>query len=235
MAGHLAWSFSRLKTFKECPAKLWHTAVAPKGHPDRCEYVETAAMRAGTEVDNALTARISNGTPLPEKYQKFEPLAKMMLEQPGVKLTQLQLALDRSFKPCAYKDWDNAWVRVIYDIAVINGSYAFLGDWKNGQMWIDEDQLRLFAAVGFHQFADVDVIDTAYIWLKHGHISPKLYHRRDLPDMWQTFIPDVERMQIMWKAGDYPYTPSPRACGYCDANREGKCPNAAVKYKGNQS
>jgi len=233
-ASFLAWSYSRLKTFRECPGKLWHTAVASKGHPDRVEYFETAPMRAGKDVDAALTARIVSGTPLPAKYAQHEGIAEVILAQPGSKLGQVQLALDQALRPCGYKQWDTAWVRVIYDVVVINGVYVFIGDYKNGQMWIDEDQLRLFATVAFHVYPEVNVADTSYIWLAHGHLSPKTYYRADLPEMWQSFLPDVERMQVSFKTQHWPKTPSPRACGYCEVNREGKCPVAAVKYKGSR-
>jgi len=229
-APHLAWSHSRLKTFKECPGQLWHTSVAPRGHPDRVEYEQSDAARAGSEVDDALTIRIGKGTPLPAKYTKHEAMVQMIMAQPGAKLTQLQLALDRSFKPCGSKDWDNVWVRAIIDVAVINGNYAFFGDWKNGQIWLDEQQLRLFATVGFHHYQEVDVIDTSYIWLAHNQLSPKLYHRRELNDLWSTFLPDVERLQVAWKNTDWPKTPSPRACKWCAVNKAGKCAVAAVKF-----
>ena len=230
MANFLAWSYSRLKTYKACPGQLYHTQVAPRGHPDRVDYVETPEMRAGKEIDQALTDRISKGVPLAGKFVPYEGLAQVMLMTPGSKLTQVQLALDQALRPCGYKDWDNAWVRVIYDIAVINGAYAFLGDWKNGKVWVDEDQLRLFATVGFHQFPEVDRIDTSYIWLQHGITSDETYFRRELPDLWHTFLPDVERMQINYKNQHWPKTPSKKACKWCEVNKAGKCAEAAVKY-----
>lgn len=228
----VAWSFSRLKTFKVCPKQLWHTAIAPKRHPDRVEFVQSQAMLDGNEVDNALTARIATGQKLPLKFAPYEPVAKLVLAAPGSKFTQMKLALDQSLKPCAYMDWGNAWVRVIYDLAIIDGEHGFLWDWKNGQIWLDEDQLRLFAVVGFHHFPDVNTFDTSYIWLKHGVTSDARYYRRELPDLWQTFMPDVERMQAFAAAGTWPATPSKRGCGYCAVNRAGKCPAAMVRYAG---
>lgn len=229
MADHLAWSHSRLDKFRTCPKQLWHS-IAPRGHPDRIEFVQTQAMKDGNEIDDALTKRISADVPLPLEFAAFEPLAQTMLQTPGNKFTQMKLALNASFEPCGYMDWNAAWVRVIYDIAVINGGYAFLGDWKNGQIRVDSNQLRLFAVVGFHYFPEVEVIDTSYIWLKHGITSDDTFERRYLADYWQTFIPDVERMQIAHKTGRFEPTPSKKACKWCDVNKAEKCPVAAVKY-----
>ena len=231
MANHLAWSYSRLKTFNDCPRQLWHN-IAPKGHPDRVEYVETVATKAGNAVDAALTARLATKAPLPAEFAKYEGLAAAVEAAPGQTFTQMQLALDQSLKPCGYKDWDNAYVRVIYDFAKINGERGFLGDWKNGQIWLDEGQLRLFATVGFHVFPEVQVFDTSYIWLKHDKTSDETYHRRDLSEMWMTFMPDVERMQIAFKTGQFPATPKrgKASCKWCPANAQHKCLSAQGPY-----
>lgn len=232
MADFLAWSHSRLKMFKECPGKLWHCAVAPKGHPDRVPYVESQAQRDGKEIDLALSQRISKGTPLPAKFAAYEGMIQVVLDSPGTKLAQVEVALDQELRPCGYRDWNSAWVRAVYDVAIINGTYAFLGDWKNGKVWIDESQLRLAATIGFHQYREVEIIDTSFVWLQHGITSDETYTRRDLPDMWQTFLPDVERMQVYHKSNHWPKTPSARACGWCEVNAAGKCPVAATKFKG---
>lgn len=231
-ADFLAWSHSRLKVYRDCPKQLYHTQVAKKGHPDRVDFVQTPATIAGNLVDDALTKRISSGTPLPPQYAPYEDMVQAVLAAPGQKITQMKLALDRSFKTCGYMDWDNAWVRVIYDVAVINKDRAFLGDWKNGQIWLDEEQLRLFATVGFHYFPEVNTIDTSYIWLRHGVTSDRTYHRRELPELWQTFLPDVERMQIAFKNQHWPATPSKRACKFCPVNQAKKCGQAEVPYGG---
>jgi len=231
-APFLAWSYSRLKMFKTCPGQLWHCAVAPKGDPARVEYYESQAQRDGKEIDSALTARISENRPLPPKFARHEPMCAMVVATPGAKLTQVQVALDGAFKPVGSRDWDHAWVRAVYDLIIRQVTYAFLWDWKNGKVWPDEDQLRLAAAIEFMQSPEIEVIDTAYVWLSHDKISPKVYHRRELADMWHSFLPDVERMQLAYKEKHWPYTPSERACGYCDVNRAGKCSAAVTKYKG---
>lgn len=231
IAPFLAWSNSRLKQFLECPRQLWHS-IAPKGHDDRVEFKQTKDMLAGLEVDDALTARIAKGKELPHKYTPYEGLCALIAETPGQKFTQMKLALDQTFKPCGYMDWNAAWVRVAYDVAIVNGDHAFILDWKNGQVWLDENQLKLYAATGFHQFPELEVIDTSYIWLKHGITSDKQYRRRELADLWQTFLPDVERMQVAWKTNHFPASPArgKKSCQWCPANQAGKCKEAQGPY-----
>ncbi|MHB8388013.1 MAG: PD-(D/E)XK nuclease family protein [Acidobacteriaceae bacterium] len=234
MSNFLAWSYSRLKMFRECPKQVWHAAVVPRGHPDRVEFKQSKPMLDGIEIDNALTARISKGIALPPKFAPYEAMVGAIMASPGEKLTQVQLALDQTFAPCGYKDWDTAWVRVIYDLLIVHGERAWIWDWKNGQVWLDEDQLRLFATVGFHYLPDVQAIDTSYVWLQHGITSDASYRRRELPDLWQTFIPDVERLQSAFKATHWPAEPlrGKASCKYCAVNAARKCPVALIPYAG---
>lgn len=233
MSDFLAWSHSRMNQFLECPKQLYHNAVAPKGHPDRIEFTQTKAMVDGNLVDDALSKRITNGTPLPPQYAPYEPMVAAILAAPGAKYAQLKVTLDRAFKPCGYFD-HSAWVRSIYDVAVINSTHAFIGDFKNGQIWPDTNQLTLFAATAFHQFPELEVVDTAYIWLKHGVTSDETYRRKELNDLWQVFIPNEERMQACYKTGHWPAAPrrGDKSCKQCGANQAGKCDKAQGPYGG---
>lgn len=218
----------------ECPKAFYHKAVVKKGHPDRIDFVQTQAMKDGNAVDDALTARISKGTPLPSQYAPYEDVCKLVLATPGVKYTQLKLALDIAFKPCGYMDWDTAWCRAIYDVAVINKTHAFIGDWKNGTIWLDSDQLKLFAATAFHTFPELETVDTSYIWLRHGTTSDAHYTRRELGDIWNELLPPVERMQASFKSNHWPANPArkEKSCAKCSVNAAGKCSEAQGPYKG---
>lgn len=230
-ADFLAWSHSRRNTYLECPKKLWHTAVAKKGHPERIEFSQSAAMIAGNLIDDALTKRISGNVPLPSQFAPYEPMAAAVLAAPGTKMTQVKLALDQAFQPCGFMDWDRAWLRVIYDVAVLNGEHGWLGDWKNGQIWLESDQLKIFAAAGFHHFPELQVIDSSYVWLAHGQTSDATYRRKDLPELWGELLPAVENMQVSYKTNHWPPTPSKRACKFCEVRKRGMCPVGAAFWK----
>ena len=232
MADFIAWSHSRRKDFMECPKMFYHKNVAAKGSPDRIEFVQTKAMIDGNLVDDALTQRISNGTPLPPQYAPYEPMAASVLAAPGAKFTQLKVTLDPTFKPCGYFD-ATAWVRAIYDVAVVYEGHAFIGDWKNGMIWPDNDQLMLFAATAFHQFPELEVVDTSYIWLKHGQTSDATYRRRELPELWAMLMSDVDRLQAAYRTNNWPASPKngAKSCKRCNVNQMGKCNQAQGPYE----
>ena len=232
-ADFIAWSHSRRKTWMECPKQFYHANVAPKGHPDRVEFIQSAAMIAGNLVDDALTQRIAKGKPLPPQFAPYEPMAAAVLAAPGAKYTQLKVTLDQSFQPCGYFD-SNAWCRSIYDVAVIDGTHAFIGDWKAGMIWPDNDQLMLFAATAFHQFPELEVIDTSYIWLKHGQTSDETYRRKELPELWAVLLPEVEQLQVAFRTNHWPAAPKrgAKSCKQCGANQAGKCDKAQGPYGG---
>lgn len=234
MADFIAWSHSRRKDFIECPKAFYHKNVAKKGHPDKIEFTQTQPMIDGNLIDDALTQRISKGTPLPPQYAPYEGMAAAVLAAPGAKYTQLKLALDQTFRPCGYMEWDRTWVRAIYDVAVIDGAHAFIGDWKAGSIWLDESQLKLFAATAFHTFPELETVDTSLIWLRHGVTSDKSYTRRELPEMWNTLMPDVERLQVSFRTNSWPAAPArgAKSCAYCSVNQAGKCGAAQGPYKG---
>ena len=61
--GIAPWSFSKIKSFEQCPKKFYHLKVA-KDYKEP----ETEAMLYGTAVHLAAEEYIRDGTPLPAKY-----------------------------------------------------------------------------------------------------------------------------------------------------------------------
>lgn len=228
MADFISWSHSRRNDWLECPRMFYHKNVLKKGHPEKVEFTQTPAMLAGLEIDDALTARIAKGVELPHKYAPYEGLCAAVLAAPGQKFTQLKIALDQAFKPVGYMDWNNVWVRSVYDLLILDKEHAFIWDWKSGMVWLDDAQLKLFAATAFHTFPETEVIDVSYVWLKHGTTSDHTYRRKDLPEIWADLLPDVERMQVAFKNNHWPAQPKrgAKSCQRCDANRLGVCREA---------
>src|ERR1035437_4169659 len=121
----IAWSHSRRSAYISCPKSFYHQNVAKKGTTDRVEFTQSKAMLAGLAVDDALTARVSKGPPLPPQYEPYEGMIQVLMSAPGQRFTQMRVALNQAFEPCGYLDWDTTWVRAIYDIAIVDKARMF--------------------------------------------------------------------------------------------------------------
>ncbi len=218
----IAWSGSRLNDFGRCPAMFEHKHIL-KDAP----YIESPQMAEGKRQHKAMENRVREGAVLPAEYARLEPLAAAISAIPGETHCELDLALDQYRQPCGYKDWDRAWVRATIDVMKLDGSFAWLGDYKTGSPTFDEFQLKLYAAVVFDTYQQVETVATSYIWLKTRTTDPMVYTRDSLQDIWNEIMVPVTELQEAYLRGVFSATPSKRICGYCDVNRMGKCQYAA--------
>lgn len=221
----IAWSHSRVKTFLDCRKQFYEVNIA-KSVP----YEQGPEQKEGERVHKALELRLTRKVPLLPGDAKYERLIRAIESLPGLTSGERDIALNRDKRPVGYYDKD-VWVRATIDVINVNGKRGALFDYKNGKVTIDEDQLKLYAVMGFALFPDVDVFETYYVWLKHGFSSKKVYHRSDIPQLWA----DLERVpaaiQIASDRNEWPADPG-RKCGYCSVNKAGKCADAEGAYRG---
>jgi hypothetical protein len=151
----------------------------------------------------------------------YEKMAKLITDNPGEKIVEKQMSINESLRPTGWFA-DDAWCRGIVDVGVINGSRALLLDYKTGKRKPDLTQLKLFAGLAFASFPDLEVINTGFVWLKHGTIDKKEYTRKEVPMIWQEFIPRVQRMQRAYDEDKFPPKPSGLCRNYCSVPKH-KC------------
>ena len=108
----------------------------------------------------------------------------------------------------------------------------FIPTHNTGKMSFDGEQLKLTAAVVFQHYADVNVVASAYLWLKDGVPDVKYYRREDLPRMWEELLQEPAKIQEAYVMDNWPAKPGPGKCGWCTVNKYGKCQEAAERYKG---
>jgi hypothetical protein len=214
----VAWSYSSLTNYEQCPKKFYRTKVK-KDIPDP---MGKAALW-GTRVHKDLELRIKDKTPLPFGVTKYESLCAKIESSPGRVFTETQYALTSSFKQTSWFAKD-VWVRCIVDVGVNNGANALILDWKTGKIKPQSDQLKLFAAVTFHTEPEVEKVSTGFVWLKDSKIVKENYTRAQLPEIWQEFMPRVRRLEIAHEENKWEAKPS----GLC-----GKwCPVTSCEHNG---
>ena len=222
----IAWSHSRIETFKKCPRQFYEFNIA-KSVP----FEQSEQMLYGERCHKALELRLGCGEPLPPEFAKHEAIAAAVAAMPGQTFVEIKLTLNEKLTPTGYFAKD-AYVRVVVDVMKLAPPFCFVGDWKTGKMSFDGEQLKLTAAVVMQTYQDVDTVASAYLWLKDGVPDVKHYTRAQLPQMWNELLQEPRRLQEAVVMNNWPAKPSPGKCRWCTVNKYGKCPDAAERYKG---
>ncbi len=202
-----AWSYSSLTKFETCPKQYYHVKVAK-------DVVEapTEATTWGSKVHEQLEKRVRDGTPLPESAAGFERIASLIADHGGMKLVEQQIAINSALQPTGWFA-DDAWCRGIVDVGVIAGKNGVLLDYKTGKRRPESSQLKLFAALAFASYPELQVVHTGFVWLKHNAVDKEKFTREDVPVIWQEFIPRVQRLERAYEEDKFPPKPS----GLCEA------------------
>lgn len=205
----IQWSYSSLKDYLTCPKQYYEVKVAQN-------YVkrETEQMLYGKEVHKALEDYVRDGVPLAKNYERFKPVLDVLLEIPGVRYPEYEMALKPDRTPCDFHDTDR-WVRGIADLVIVDGDLAYVLDYKTGSnRYPDPKQLKLMALMLYAHFPQVQQVKAGLIFVMHGTFLNEEYHRKDSDKMWQIFLPDLERLQISYDNAIWPAKPT-GLCGWC--------------------
>lgn len=208
----ISWSFSRLNDFRSCPYKYWMVHVQKAVGDASTDNVR------GEDYHKEFELYVAKGKPLPVNLQRFAPVLDKLKKQPGQMSTEVSLALDAEYQPCAWNDWDRAWVRSKVDWQLINGTRAWQWDYKFGKPKKDQDpyggQNALNAALLFQHHPQIQDVSTAYYFAMHDKIEKDYFVRADAPRIWNAFLPHVNRLADAKVRNDWPKVESP-LCGWC--------------------
>ena len=209
----VAWSYSSLKTFQQCPKKYYHTRVA-KDFKDE----DSTATIYGKEVHKVAEEFIRDGTPVPEKYAFIKPVLESLNSIPGTKHCEIQFGLTEDLQPCGFFD-ENVWWRGIADLLVINGEEAYLVDYKTSKnaKYADTKQLDLLAAATFAHYPEVKRIKSALIFVVCNDLVKKKHVITDMSKYVAPFKYDLERLD------------NAMVTGVWNANSSALCPYCPVK------
>lgn len=235
MPNQIAWSWSRLDDFENCPRKFLHKYIL-KDLP-RQGYIPH--LEKGKYYHHGLEMMVKHGYEaaldmLPadtRDKQEWKPkvLKSMLQHKPIVDAVrnapifhaELSIAYDVNMSKV---DWfgKTVWCRVIYDaVAIWPGQKAFVLDWKTGKHKEKiTDQLKLFGGSALHEY-DVPEVETDYIWLEHGKRTKSVYRQQDKEPIWQDFRERSNLIQVAQEAGNWPANPNP-LCAWCDVTPD-KC------------
>ena len=205
-----AWSYSSIKTFDQCAKKYFHLKVVKDVKDEPGE-----AADYGTAVHEAAELFIKHGTPIPEKFAFMRPIVEPLAKKKGTKATEIKLGVTSDMKPIGFFDKD-VWYRGIADLLILNGSEAWLIDYKTGKnaKYADIKQLDLLAGAIFIHFPEVQTIKSALLYVVSQDMPRKIHHRQHLPTYMGVFDTQLDQLEAAMEHGVWNANPS-GLCSFC--------------------
>ena len=240
-----AWSYSRLSTYNQCPAKAKYSCI------DKLKEPDSAAGLNGTRV-HAIAAAVATGRlPAPDKDNRallpelaqilkaktFPPELETFKEEfKALKklnpITEAEWAFDRNWQPCSWFA-SNCWLRIKVDLHYVeqrkNGKLrttrVVIKDWKTGKWSADHAlQRELYALGAFLQYQDCQEVIAQHCYLDLGReepADPLVWTRDELDGLKKTWL---DRTTALLSDTTFAPTPSDK-CRWCafSAAKKGPC------------
>jgi RecB family exonuclease len=224
-----AWSYSRLKSFEECPLQCYWKNYAPKG--ERLKFEQNQYTRRGSQLHKQLEIAVQKFVPSRElRWDGLDPavVSTLSLLHPLINKAdaihpELQLAFSSAWTP---SDWyatnGDTWLRVIMDLVLIYGDKAFIPDYKTGKVREDNvDQLEVTALAAFKYFPRLNHITTAFLWMDHKKKTIRKYTRDMVESLDHKYRERAGLIDIVAKSGDWQAKPN-FGCRWCQVDKT-KC------------
>jgi hypothetical protein len=218
--GASPWSFSRIKAFDTCPKQFYHVSVL-KQFP----FVETEAMRYGTDLHKAAEEFIRDGTPVPDRFGFLRPALEVLAAMPGEKLCERKLGLNDKLEACDFFAPD-VWFRGIVDLAIIDGDRAYIVDYKSGRSsrYAEKGQLELMALTMFQHFPQLKEVKAGLLFVIANDFVKAKYTRVKRRELWQKWLSEYGRMEAAFDSGTW----NPKPSGLCKRH----CPVVECPHNG---
>lgn len=217
----VAWSYSAIKTFEQCPKKYYHLKEAKD-----VQDVSGEAANYGSAVHVAAEEFVRDGTPIPPKYSFVIGVVKTLQARPGEHLPEVKLGVrkeeDGTFTPTDFDD-PEAWYRGIADLLIIDGHEAVCIDYKTGKSsrYADMKQLDLLAGAVFTHFPKVMIIKSALIFVVAKDLITKTHLRTEKSTYFSVFDEQLRRLATARRTGVWNTKDGP-LCGWCPVE---ECPH----------
>ena len=206
-----AWSHSSLKDFEGCQRRYYEVKVL-KNYP----FTETEATRYGNQVHEALEMYVKEGTQIPPAYAQFQPVVDALLNKPGRKLAEYEMALTTDLLPTSWKA-DNVWVRGIADLLIVDDENltAWVADYKTGNnKYPDRDQLVLMSIMVFAHFPHIRKVNSALLFLVKNDFVKMSMTADEAKKHWWDYRERYARLEASFSNDVWNPNQTP-LCGWC--------------------
>lgn len=230
----VAWSFSRLQAYRQCPYKYYRMNMLSKQDPDRVDpYASPSeAMLEGDRMHKSFENSIMHGVKLDPKYEKHNDkitaLRQLTLEGKVV-ACEREMAISTGLKSVSWFS-KQAWGRAKADVEIKNmsasrpaGEHALTYiDWKSGKVRDDwMPQGAAMAAVAFCVYPSVQQVAWKVDYVNYDTIKEAVYERDALANIFAPILRTVKDITESVKSGDWEMRET-GLCGWCPVT---DCPN----------
>lgn len=183
-----AWSFSRYRDYKECPAKAnWKylvkletdTMVAAKSAP---KSSQENPLERGDRIDKAGGAFLRGELKaLPIDLMPVAHVFRALRKKGNLSVNQ-SWGFTKDWKPCSPTDWDICWLRVQLDVCNIEerktGDALHIIDNKSGKFDLRRaeeytEQLQLYGTAGFARMPTLEEVTAKLLYTDLGISYPE--------------------------------------------------------------
>ena len=176
MTNAAPWSFSKIKSFEQCPKQFYHEKVT-KDYP----FIPTPATTYGNKFHRAAENYVKNDTPLPTEFSFAQESLDALLDKRGVKLCEKRMGIT-----------EDVWFRGIADLLIIDvlGEIAWVIDYKTSKSskYADKGQLELMALAVFAHYPEVKTVRAGLIFVLVNDLVKHTYEEQDRADLWGKWI-----------------------------------------------
>lgn len=214
MAKPKPWSHTALDAFVNCPF-AYHQKYVLKN----VVVTETPEMTWGKRVHKDLELRITEGKKLPLDLQEHEPFMAQLEGIGGVLNAEEKIALNTKLEPCGQWDAD-VFYRGVVDASVVTNDRALIIDYKTGKPHNKPQQLITFALWTFAKYHFVNKVMASYYWTKTKDDTTFKYTREQVPELWDTLVPNLKQYKEAFKTDVWQKRPSGLCNGWCDVDKK---------------
>lgn len=203
----IVWSYSMLHCFHDiCPRQGDARYIAR-----RVKFVETEEIKWGNKVHEAFELRVGGAKPLPLEMQAWERFATPY-DGRGARVEQW-FGITAQGQACDSRARE-VWGRGKVDLHIVNGTAAFINDWKTGNSkYEDPFELEVSALFIHAKYPHLTTIKGQYTWLKEERTS-QIYDLSNTAATWAQ-VCNIMNNILAWRTvGEYPMRQTP-LCGWC--------------------
>ena len=207
------WSFSKIKSFDQCPKQFYHEKVI-KQYP----FKMTDAVRYGDQFHKAAEEYIRDGTELDPRFSYAKGMLDALNAKKGKKLCEMRMGVTEQLEPCSFYAPD-VWFRGIADLLILNSEdkLAWVIDYKTGKSarYADKGQLELMALAVFAHYPLIETVRAGLLFVVSEDLIKDRYTLEDERMLWDKWMDSYDSMKTAFDYDVWNQKPSGLCKQWC--------------------